>query len=138
MEAIGLMLYRFNDTRIRAAAFTWLVEQVVVHGDVLPREILAEGFILDGTRVPLVGPQGIVKPRLLREAPLSITTAPDGPYDDAFGSDGLLRYRYRGEDPNHPDNRGLRTAMENHLPLVYFHSVARGRYERFRESGRSA
>ena len=121
------MLDRSTDTRIRAAVFEWLAEQVTVHGDVLPRETLAEGFILDGTRVPLVGPQGIFKPRVLREAPLSITTALDGPYDDAFGPDGLLRYRYRGEDPDHPDNRGLRTAKDNHLPLVYFHGVARGR-----------
>lgn len=62
------MLDRTTDTRIRSAAFTWLSEQVALHGDVLPREILAEGFILDGTRVPLVGPQGIFKPRLLRGA----------------------------------------------------------------------
>ena len=64
------MLDRSTDTRIRAAVFEWLAEQVTVHGDVLPRETLAEGFILDGTRVPLVGPQGIFKPRVLREAPL--------------------------------------------------------------------
>ncbi|MGE5550420.1 MAG: HNH endonuclease, partial [Bacteroidota bacterium] len=122
------MLDRSSDARVRSAAFAWLAEQVAIHDDVLPRSILAEGFNLDGVRVPLVGPQGIFKPKLLHEAPLSITTAPDGPYDDAFGSDGLLRYRYRGDDRNHPDNRGLRTAMENRLPLIYFHGVARGRY----------
>lgn len=54
--------------------------------------------------------------------------APEGPYDDAFGSDGLLRYRYRGTDPEHADNRGLRTAMTRRLPLAYFHGVAPGRY----------
>ena len=35
---------------------------------------------------------------------------------------------YRGTDRDHPDNRGLRTAMEHRLPLIYFHVVARGRY----------
>ena len=51
-----------------------------------------------------------------------------GPYDDSFGSEGLLRYRYRGTDPNHADNRGLRPAMQRRLPLVYLHGVAEGRY----------
>jgi hypothetical protein len=75
-----------DDRRVRAAAFDWLVGQVDLHGDVLSRSVLAEGFVLDGERVPLVGPQGIFKPRVLREAPLSITTAPDGPYSDVFPS----------------------------------------------------
>ena len=117
-----------NDVRVRAAAFEWLAEQVEIHGDVLPRDLLGTGFILDGARVPLVGPQGIFKPRVLSEAPLSITTVPSGPYDDSFGSDGLLSYRYRGTDPDHPDNRGLRTAMKYQLPLVYFHGLVPGRY----------
>lgn len=122
------MFDRAHDARVRAAAFEWLADQVTRHSDVLPRQVLAAGFQLEGVRVPLVGPQGIFKPRVLSDVPLSITTAPDGPYDDAFGDDGLLRYRYRGKDPNHPDNRGLRAAMERRVPLVYFHGVARGRY----------
>lgn len=117
-----------HDARVRRAAFTWLSDQVALHGDVLPRHLLAEGFQLDGVRVPLVGPRGIFKPRLLSEAPLSITTAPDGPYDDSFRPDGLLRYRYRGTDPNHPDNRGMRFAMRHRLPLVYIHGVVPGKY----------
>ena len=122
------MIDRAHDARVRSAAFDWLSDQVALRGDVLPRDILAEGFVLDGTRVPLVGPQGIFKPRILRDAPLSITTAPKGPYDDFFGPDGLLRYRYRGTDPRHPDNRRLRLAMEHGLPLVYFHGIVPGRY----------
>lgn len=35
-----------QDKRIRAAAFEWLAEQVAIHGDVLPRDLLAAGFIL--------------------------------------------------------------------------------------------
>src|SRR4051794_4387971 len=30
------------------------------------------------------------------------------PYDDQLSDDGLLLYRYRGTDPNHRDNAGLR------------------------------
>jgi putative restriction endonuclease len=98
-----------------------------VIGDVLPRSVLAAGFVLDGERVPLLGPQGIFKPRIMTEAPLSITTIP-GRYNDGMGSGGVLSYAYRGTDPAHPDNRGLRRAMERQLPLVYFYRVLPGQY----------
>jgi len=117
-----------QDARVRAAAFEWLADQVARQGDVLARSVLADGFVLDGARVRLVGPQGIFKPQVLRGVPLSITTAPAGPYDDSFSPDGLLRYRYRGTDPQHPDNRGLRLAMERRLPLIYFHGIVPGKY----------
>jgi putative restriction endonuclease len=117
-----------QDARVRAATFAWLTEQVDRHGDTLPRSLLAEGFVLDGARVPLVGPQGIFKPKVLAGAPLSITTTPGGPYDDAFGEDGFLRHRYRGTDPNHSDNRGLREAMRRRLPLAYFHGIVPGKH----------
>ncbi len=118
-----------HDGLVRTAAFAWLTEQVTRSGaDVLPYAQLLEGFQFDGVRVPLLGPQGIFKPRVLHGAPLSITTSPGGPYDDGFGSDDLLRYRYRGTDPRHQDNEGLRTAMRLKLPLVYLHGVAVGKY----------
>ena len=116
------------DQRVRLAAFQWLRAQMDVYGDVLPRWILAEGFVFDGRRVPLLGPQGIFKPGIMTEAPLSITTIPGGQYDDTMGSGGALRYRYRGTDPGHPDNRGLRRAMERQLPLVWFYRVQPGQY----------
>lgn len=110
------------------AAFDWLKGQVARLGDVLPRQLLAAGFQLNGARIPLLGPQGIFKPKALNIAPLSLTTSPNSPYSDAFGSDELLRYSYRGPDPQHPDNVGLRFAMERKLPLVYFHGIAVGKY----------
>jgi len=122
------MFDRNWDATVRNAALEWLKAQVATYGDVLPRTLLVEGFPLDGARVPLLSPKGIFKPRVLREAPLSITTAPNGAYDDAFGPNDLLRYRYRGEDPEHPDNRGLRFAMQERLPLVYLHGLVPGRY----------
>ncbi len=115
------------DQRVRLAAFRWLRAQVDVIGDVLPRSVLAEGFVLDGERVPLLGPQGIFKPRIMTDAPLSITTIP-GRYNDGMGSGGVLSYAYRGTDPTHPDNRGLRRAMQRQLPLVYFYRVLPGQY----------
>ena len=116
------------DQHVRLAAFQWLRAQMDLHGEVLPRSILAEGFVLDGLRVPLIGPQGIFKPGIMKQAPLSITTIPGGPYDDSMGTGGALKYRYRGTDPAHPDNRGLRRAMEQQLPLVWFYRVQPGQY----------
>ena len=119
-----------NDERVRAATFEWLARIVAVHGDVLPRSILTEGYELDGRRVHVIGPQGIFKP-VVMDLPLSITTSPKSPYDDHIGPDNLLRYSYRGTDPDHRDNDGLRTVMANRLPLVYFHGIVRGKYSAF-------
>ena len=84
--------------------------------------------------VRLIGPPGIFKPAILPELPLTITTAPpvehrDRPYDDGFIDGGFLRYRYRGTDPNHRDNVGLRTAMQRQTPLIYLHGIVQGPYE---------
>ena len=58
---IGLVAYRALtigfvsgelDQRARLAAFQWLRALMDVHGEVLPRSLLAEGFTLDGVRVP--------------------------------------------------------------------------------------
>jgi putative restriction endonuclease len=98
-----------------------------MHGDVLPRKLLEQGFAFQGQRIPLVAPQGIFKPQIL-DLPISITTAPKGPYDDYFGKDNFLIYRYRGTDPNHRDNAGLRKVFELKRPLVYLHGIEPGRY----------
>jgi putative restriction endonuclease len=116
-----------HDASVRRAAFAWLEARVAADGDVLPRALLAYGFDYQGRRVPLLGPQGIFKPAIL-DVPISITTVPSGPYDDGYLSDDLIEYRYRGEDPQHRDNRGLRQAMQDRTPLVYFYQVTRGRY----------
>lgn len=115
------------DQRVRLAAFQWLRAQMDVHGEVLARTILAEGFLLDDRRVPLLGPQGIFKPALC-ELPLSITTSPKSPYADSWTPDNRLRYAYRGTDPAHPDNRGLRQAMATGTPLAYFFGISPGQY----------
>src|SRR5579871_4162948 len=116
-----------RDQHIRLAAFQWLREQMVVYREALPRELLETGFRFEGESVPLVSPQGIFKPRLL-ELPLSITTSPNGPYADSFSADSFLLYKYRGTDPNHRDNVGLRTLYERKIPLIYFYGLIPGKY----------
>ena len=115
------------DFQIRTAAFKWLEKQVLLHGDLLPRTILEQGFFFNGQRITLVGPQGIWKPKVL-ELPLSITTVVNGPYNDTILMEGLLEYRYRGTDPDHRDNNGFREAMRRNIPLVYFLGIEPGKY----------
>ncbi len=113
--------------------FEFLAEQTAVHGEVLPWAVLSKELLIDGQRVPLIGPQGIFKPALLPDIPISITTAPpvegrDRPYDDGMNAENLLEYRFRGSDPMHRDNIGLRLAMKGRVPLVYFYGVVKGEY----------
>jgi putative restriction endonuclease len=127
-----------RDAAIRLRAFDFLSDQRRRFGDApLPRTILERGFDFEGTRVPLIAPQGIFKPAVLPEIPLTITTAPpverrERPYDDGFIDGGFLRYRYRGTDPrdrDHRDNVGLRLAMQRQAPLIYLHGIVQGLYE---------
>ena len=115
------------DLQVRSAAFNWLSEQVNSHGDVLAWNVLLQGFEFQGQRVPLVSPQGIFKPKILK-LPISIATTPKGPYNDFLGKDNFLIYRYRGKDPNQRDNVGLREVFRQGLPLVYFHGFEPGKY----------
>jgi putative restriction endonuclease len=122
------------DTRVRLEAFAFLEQQTELHGTELPRELLVRGFRFEGQRVPLMAPQGIFKPAVLPDLPLSITTAPPSDrkpaaYDDQLHEDGVLAYRYRGTDPNHRDNVALRLAMRRQVPLAYFYGLVPGRYE---------
>jgi putative restriction endonuclease len=111
----------------RKAAFAWLQEQVSLHGESLHYRILADGFNFQGKQIRLISQQGIFKPAPL-SLPISITTAALGPYDDKLGSDGVLRYKYRGIDPMHRDNAGLRECRARNLPLVYLHGIGNARY----------
>lgn len=62
--------------------------------------------------------------------PVSITTSNKGPYKlDDIGEDGFLTYAYRGTDPGHRDNAGLRNAMRTRTPLVYFKEMEGHRYQ---------
>jgi len=119
-------LSRHTDEFIRKAAFDWLAANCELNSNVFTREMLARGFNFHGETIRLVGPQGIFKPRQMT-SPLSITSTAESPYSDSI-SDGYLNYSYRGTDPDHVDNRGLREAMQNRKGLIYFHALMPGRY----------
>ena len=115
------------DAAVREQAFLWLRDQARKYEFIVPRQVLQQGFAFQGQTITLVGPTGIWKPRVC-ELPLSISTTSAGVYEDGFTVDGLLVYRYRGTDPNHRDNVGLRRLMETGTPFIYFHSVIPGKY----------
>ncbi len=115
-----------SDADIRRAAFGWLAERVAEHDDVLPWQVLQQGFEVNGVRVPLVSMQGIFKPKVCK-LPLSIRTAVDGPYNDSASGDSFL-YAYRGNNRDHRDNAGLRELMRRQVPLIYLFGLVKGRY----------
>jgi len=110
------------------AIFDWLSIQVNLHGDVLDWQLLSYAFRYEDQRIPLLGPQGIWKPAIIEKYPLSITTVPESIYQDRFSEENTLHYHYRGTAPNHRDNVGLRKAMKDRIPLIYFHRVIKGKY----------
>ena len=121
------------DIAVRTAAFAYLAQQRTFHGDVLSKALISRGFPFGNQTVKLMGPQGIFKPAILDQMPLSITTVPEvpgkpRPYEDEQRSDGLITYRHRGQDPSHRDNVGLRRAMQKQVPLIYFVGVSEGSY----------
>lgn len=92
------------------------------------------GFEYQGQQLPLMDRQRGIRKPLGMDAALAIRTAftepgKSPPYVDAIGVDGLQRYKYRGDDPMHPENVALRNAMNAKLPLIWFVGVSRGLYE---------
>jgi putative restriction endonuclease len=120
------------DTRMRAAMFAHLDRLRDTTPGALGSDVF-NTFTFEGRDVKLIVQPGIRKPAEL-DAALTIRTTytPDdgvAPYEDGYGPDGTLRYKWRGTDPNHADNRALRVARERQVPLVYFVAVARAVYE---------
>jgi putative restriction endonuclease len=113
-----------DDMVFRETVFAWIRARLLIT-DALTRAELAE-FEFGGRRHRLAGTMtGIWRVKEHSDAAISILTsyAPEGsrrPYDDSVGVDGLLRYKWRGTDPNLADNVWLRCAMERQLPLVWF------------------
>lgn len=60
--------------------------------------------------------------------PISITSIVNGPYEDRMEGDNFLQYQFRGTDPHHPDNAGLRELMPQKIPLIYFFNIEPGKY----------
>lgn len=121
-----------TEAQIRMAAFAFLNSLVTRLGGLVRLEDVSR-FEYMGERISLLDPQrGIRKPRQLLAA-LSIRTVHSSdpyarPYADDIGADGYLRYKWRGTDPNHAENRALRDAMKLRLPLMWFQGVGPGVY----------
>lgn len=121
-----------DDAQVRAAMFAHLERLTAQHPEGLSSADL-NTFAVNGRPMKLVVQPGIWKPAELDSALTIRTTftAPDQlpPYQDDIATGGLIRYAYRGTDPNHSDNRALRTAMQEQRPLAYFIGVARSVYQ---------
>ncbi len=46
-----------------------------------------------------------------------------------FESEETVEYAFMGQDPDAADNRWLREAFENRIPIIYFLGIAPGRYQ---------
>ena len=118
------------DGRFRGAAFAYLDEVIRHSGGLVTRQQL-EAFTFEGRRVPLIARQrGIWKPSEFDSALSILTTyspSPEKrPYEDEPGVDGYLRYKWRGTDGSHYDNRALRHALATETPLIWFRGLAPG------------
>jgi putative restriction endonuclease len=102
--------------------------------DLVPRAALLEGFWFEGGRWSLGSLQnGIYRPRRFAgPAALTLLTAAHAPgqpapYDDDIDpASGTILYHYRAGSIDQPDNRALRAAFVEQVPLIYFMGVAPG------------
>ena len=121
------------DDEIRAAAMAQVRRLRDLYGGRIPRSALMEGVSVRGQRIPIWNYQkGIFKPAALGRdgAALSVQTSAESPYDDVHDADaGEIVYKYRGENPSHPDNVALRQAMVATRPLIYLVAVDPGFYD---------
>jgi putative restriction endonuclease len=128
------------DQQLRLAAFNAVKALTAVRGELSSNDLKA-GFDYEGQRIPLVNPQrGIFKPQQMRHL-LSIRTVYPKPgrriwYDDQrhvhrqiYEGDEAVDYAFMGENPDAADNRWLREAMEDRIPVIYFLGVAPGLYQ---------
>lgn len=129
-----------RDQMLRVAAFNAVRRLTAVRGE-LASEDLKAGFDFEGERIPLINPRrGIFKPWQMKYL-LSIKTVYPVPgrrvwYDDQrevhrqiYEGSEAVEYAFMGRDPEAADNRWLREAMENRVPVIYFLGVAPGLYQ---------
>ncbi|MGN6597670.1 MAG: HNH endonuclease, partial [Actinomycetes bacterium] len=122
-----------KQSALRTEAMQWLAARTRDGAEALTSEELTE-FTFDGESFRLMDPQrGIRKPAQFSSA-LSIRTVwrPEGatrPYEDNIGTDGRYRYKWRGTDADHAENRAIRAAMESGDPLIWFWGVGTALYQ---------
>lgn len=113
---------------LRAAAIEWLKERTSDGLEPLTRDDIAD-FRFHEQPFPVISTQNAIRKPRGFEAALSVFTVytrPGSvpPYEDALGPDGLMRYAWRGTDPIHHENVGLRKAMQLRLPIIWFVGVS--------------
>jgi putative restriction endonuclease len=127
------------DREIRTAAFIHVRRMLEIR-DPLTSEDLARGLLFRGDRIPLINPQrGIFKPKEMKYL-LSIKTVVPrkgakvwyddqrAAHDQIYQGDETIEYSFMGANPEAADNRWLREAMQNRIPLIYFLGAYRGHY----------
>ena len=125
------------DTAVRMAAFEHVRRLNAMYGHVTSED-LRRGFRFGGDRIPLVNPQqGIFKPQRMRFL-LSIRTVigrkikyPDQlvAHGQILSNDGSVDYSFMGTNPQAAQNRWLREAFENQIPVIYFLGFAPKLYQ---------
>jgi len=129
------------DAQLRQTAFDHVHRLAALKDGILDSADLMAGFMFAGERIPLVNPQrGIFKPRQMSGL-LSIRTVFPRQggriwYDDQrdahrqiYAGDDTVEYAFMGANPDSPDNRWLRAAMEQQTPIIYFLGTSPGRYQ---------
>ena len=137
---MALIIPENPDALMRMAAFEHVRRLGEIHDHLTAAE-LKPGFVFQGERFPFINPQrGIFKPQQMRYL-LSIKTVFPRPgakvwYDDQrevhrqiFEGDETVDYAFMGKDPDAADNRWLREAFENQIPIIYFLGIAPGHYQ---------
>lgn len=106
-----------NELQMRLRLFA-KVEKCYQHKGVLTKDDLVKFDTGEGFPGLISPARGIWNPKPLA-ATLAVVSSPDGPYSDAWLSNGLYRYSYQGTSPR-GDNIKLRRAMELQLPIMLF------------------
>ena len=121
------------DDELRAIVFAHVLRLRDRYGGRISYAELSAGVTVHGSRVPIWNYQkGIFKPAALGRggAALSVQTSAESPYADSHDPEaGHFVYKYRGTDPEHPDNVALRKAMQHQRPLLYLVAVDPGVYD---------
>lgn len=127
MLQMGMPLSPNEQARLRLAIFAELEQRTEAQGGFLTGPELLN-FEVGGVRIPLIDRARGIRNPIEFDSTLSIVSSADGPYDDAVGADGLLRYDFQARDPLGGDNRKLREAMVTQTPIILFEKPMTGIY----------
>jgi putative restriction endonuclease len=133
-----------HDRLLRRAAFDRVRDLSHRYTDLVPLDVLQEGFMFNGRRISFGSFfSGIFRPRELHgPAALALVTAPPKsgrprPYEDTY-DETTGRFGYRFRDPGSASARALTQAEADNLklteahrlgvPIVYFRGIAPGQY----------